>query len=212
MMDGNRTWSSYQWQTIVTRFPPQPHRLSTCGAAPRTALFNWLYARHTGGRFVLRIEDTDKLRSSKKSVDAIFEALEWLGIDWDAGPYFQTERFALYAEYIDKLVQSGHAYYCTCSPEKIDAMRKKAMANGGKPKYDGTCRAKDLPRSDDAVIRFKAPLMGNTVIQDVIKGHIEFQNSELDDFIIARSDGSLHLQFCGGGRRHYHGNQHHHPG
>ncbi len=180
--------------TIVTRFPPSPTGYLHVGGA-RTALFNWLYARHTRGRFVLRIEDTDKARSTKASVNAIFEALEWLGIDWDDGPYFQSERFDLYTEYIDKLIQSGHAYYCTCSPEKIDAMRKEAMATGGKPKYDGTCREKGLPRSADAVVRFKAPLVGSTIIKDVIKGHIEFQNSELDDFVIARSDGSPTYNF-----------------
>ena len=180
--------------TIVTRFPPSPTGYLHVGGA-RTALFNWLYARHTRGRFVLRIEDTDKVRSTKASVDAIFEALEWLGIDWDDGPYFQSERFDLYTEYIDKLIQSGHAYYCTCSPEEIDAMRKEAMATGGKPKYDGTCREKGLARSADAVVRFKAPLVGSTIIKDVIKGLIEFQNSELDDFVIARSDGSPTYNF-----------------
>ncbi len=180
--------------TIVTRFPPSPTGYLHVGGA-RTALFNWLYARHTQGRFVLRIEDTDRVRSSKESVDAIFEALEWLGIDWDDGPYFQSERLDLYTEYIDKLIQSGHAYYCTCSPDKIDAMRKEAMAAGGKPKYDGTCRDKGLAKTEGAVVRFKAPLVGSTLIKDVIKGPIEFQNSELDDFVIARSDGSPTYNF-----------------
>jgi len=180
--------------TIVTRFPPSPTGYLHVGGA-RTALFNWLYARHTQGRFVLRIEDTDRVRSTKESVDAIFEALEWLGIDWDDGPYFQSERFDLYGEYIDKLLRAGRAYYCTCSQDKIEAMRKAAMASGGKPKYDGTCRDKDLPKTEGAVVRFKAPLVGSTVIKDVIKGHIEFQNSELDDFVIARSDGSPTYNF-----------------
>ena len=179
---------------IITRFPPSPTGYLHVGGA-RTALFNWLYARHTRGRFVLRIEDTDKVRSTKESVDAIFEALEWLGIDWDDGPYFQSERFELYSEFIEKLLQSGHAYYCTCSQEKIEAMRKEAMATGGKPKYDGTCREKGLGKTANAVIRFKAPLVGSTIIKDVIKGNIEFQNSELDDFIIARSDGSPTYNF-----------------
>ena len=179
---------------IVTRFPPSPTGYLHVGGA-RTALFNWLYARHTQGRFVLRIEDTDKVRSTRESVDAIFEALDWLGIDWDDGPYFQSERDDLYREYIDKLVQSGHAYYCTCSQEKIEAMRKAAMATGGKPKYDGTCREKGLARTEGAVVRFKAPLAGSTIIKDVIKGAIEFQNSELDDFVIARSDGSPTYNF-----------------
>ncbi len=180
--------------TIITRFPPSPTGALHVGGA-RTALFNWLYARHTGGRFVLRIEDTDKVRSTQESVDAIFEALEWLGIDWDDGPYFQSKRFDLYAEYIEKLLQAGHAYYCACSPQKIEAMRKEAMATGGKPKYDGTCREKGLEKTAGAVVRFKAPPVGSTIIHDVIKGNIEFQNSELDDFIIARSDGSPTYNF-----------------
>ena len=174
---------------IITRFPPSPTGYLHVGGA-RTALFNWLYARHTGGRFILRIEDTDAARSTQASVDAIFESLEWLGIDWDEGPYFQTKRYDLYREYIKKLVEKGHAYYCTCSPEAIEAMREKAMASGGKPKYDGTCREKNLPESPHAVVRLKAPLTGTTIIEDVVKGHISFQNSELDDYIIQRSDGS----------------------
>jgi len=147
------------------------------------------------GKFILRIEDTDTARSTRESVDAIFESLEWLGIDWDEGPFFQSRRFDIYAEYIQKLLDSGFAYYCTCSPEKLEEMRKKAMEAGGKPKYDGTCREKDLGRTDNAVIRFKAPVSGTTVLEDVIKGNIVFQNEELDDFIIARSDGSPTYNF-----------------
>ncbi len=179
---------------IVTRFPPSPTGYLHVGGA-RTALFNWLYARHTGGRFVLRIEDTDTKRSTQASTDAIFEALEWMGIDWDDGPYFQSQRFDLYREFIQRLLNSGNAYYCTCSAERLDAMRQQAMASGGKPKYDGTCRDKELPKSDEAVVRFKAPLFGTTVIEDVVKGHIVFQNPELDDFIIARSDGTPTYNF-----------------
>ena len=108
---------------IITRFPPSPTGYLHVGGA-RTALFNWLYARHTNGRFVLRIEDTDTARSTKESVDAIFEALEWLGIEWDDGPHFQSQRFDIYREYIDKLIDAGHAYYCTCSAEKLEAMRR----------------------------------------------------------------------------------------
>jgi glutamyl-tRNA synthetase len=160
----------------------------------RTAIFNWLYARHMQGKFVLRIEDTDAERSTQASVDAIFEALQWLGIDWDDGPYYQTQRFDVYREYIDKLLESGHAYYCTCSPEQIDAMRQKAMATGAKPRYDGTCREKGLG-SDQAVVRFKAPLTGTTVVEDVIKGNMVFQNDELDDFVICRSDGTPTYNF-----------------
>lgn len=175
--------------TIITRFPPSPTGYLHVGGA-RTALFNWLYARHMKGRFILRIEDTDIERSTQASVDAIFEALEWLGIDWDEGPYFQSKRFDIYIEYIQKLIDSGNAYYCTCSHEKLEEMRKIAMATGKKPKYDGTCREKGLKNSDNAVVRIKAPLTGTTVVHDVIKNNIVFQNTELDDFVIRRSDGT----------------------
>ncbi len=181
-------------RTVITRFPPSPTGYLHVGGA-RTALFNWFYARHTKGRFILRIEDTDTVRSTQASADSIFEALEWLGIDWDEGPYFQSQRFHIYAEYVQKLLDDGHAYYCTCSPEKLDAMRQHAMATGGKPKYDGTCREKNLPKSDNAVVRFRAPLTGTTVIHDVVKGDIVFQNTEQDDFIIQRSDGTPTYNF-----------------
>lgn len=175
--------------TIITRFPPSPTGYLHLGGA-RTALFNWLYARHTGGRFVLRIEDTDVERSTRASVDAIFEALGWLGIDWDDGPYFQSQRFDLYKEYIHRLLESGHAYYCTCPPERLEAMRRQAVETGGKPKYDGTCREKNLKYVRGAVVRFKVPLAGVTVVEDVIRGNIVFPNTQLDDFIIQRSDGT----------------------
>ncbi|MGB5985386.1 MAG: glutamate--tRNA ligase [Desulfobacterales bacterium] len=179
---------------IVTRFPPSPTGYLHLGGA-RTALFNWFYARHMKGRFVLRIEDTDLKRSTRESVDAIFEALDWLGIDWDEGPYFQSERFPIYKEHVERLLAAGRAYYCNCSPAKLEAMRKAAMAAGGKPKYDGTCREKQLALGADTVVRFKAPLMGTTVVPDVIKGNIVFQNTELDDFIIQRSDGTPTYNF-----------------
>lgn len=174
---------------IITRFPPSPTGYLHVGGA-RTALFNWLYARHTRGRFVLRIEDTDVERSTQTSVDAIFEALEWLGIDWDEGPYFQSQRFDIYKKYIQKLIYSGHAYFCTCTPEELEAMRKRGMAADGKPRYDGTCRNKGLGPTDGAVVRFKTPQTGTTVIKDVVKGNIVFQNADIDDFIIQRSDGA----------------------
>jgi glutamyl-tRNA synthetase len=179
---------------IITRFPPSPTGYLHVGGA-RTALFNWLYARHMKGKFVLRIEDTDAARSNQASVDAIFDALEWLGIDWDEGPFFQSQRYPIYQEHIDKLIESKHAYYCTCSPEQLESMRAKAMAAGEKPKYDGTCRDKDLPKSENTVVRFKAPMTGTTLLEDVIKGNIAFQNEEQDDFIIARSDGSPTYNF-----------------
>ena len=176
-------------EQVITRFPPSPTGYLHVGGA-RTALFNWLYARHTRGRFVLRLEDTDVERSTQASVDAIFEALEWLGIDWDEGPYFQSQRFDIYKKYIRKLIDSGHAYYCTCTPEALEAMRERGMAAAGKPRYDGTCRNKGLGPTDGAVVRFKAPRTGTTIIKDVVKGNIVFQNADIDDFIIQRSDGS----------------------
>lgn len=181
-------------QDVVTRFPPSPTGYLHVGGA-RTALFNWLYARHTGGKFVLRIEDTDAARSTQDSVDAIFEALDWLKLDWDEGPFFQSKRLHIYQEYIQKLLDSGHAYYCTCSPQRLEDMRQKALQSGGKPKYDGTCRKMDLPKTENAVVRFKAPLEGTTTVEDIIKGNIVFQNTELDDFIIARGDGTPTYNF-----------------
>lgn len=175
--------------TIVTRFPPSPTGYLHIGGA-RTALFNWLYARKTKGKFVLRIEDTDAARSTEASVDAILESLTWLGIDWDEGPYFQTQRGAIYAEYIEKLVESGSAYYCACSPEEVDAMREEAKARGLKPMYNGKCREKHLAKGAGTVVRLKTPDTGVTIVRDVVKGDTAFQNSEMDDFIIQRSDGS----------------------
>lgn len=174
--------------SVVTRFPPSPTGYLHVGNA-RTAIFNWLYARRMKGKFILRIEDTDTERSTQEAIDVIFKSLEWLGIDWDEGPYYQTKRLDIYNSYLERLIDSGRAYYCTCSPDEIEAMRQKAMATGGKPKYDGTCREKNLSKTPGAVIRLKAPLSGTTVVEDVIKGNIVFQNDELDDFILCRSDG-----------------------
>ena len=174
--------------SVRTRFAPSPTGYLHVGGA-RTALFNWLYARHTGGTFILRIEDTDQARSTEQSVQAIFKGLEWLGIDWDEGPYYQSERLQLYNEQIDRLVAEGQAYYCTCTPDEIEAMRERARSTGAKPRYDGTCREKGLKPSDGAVVRFKAPEAGTTVIEDVVKGNIVFTNDELDDFVLRRSDG-----------------------
>lgn len=175
--------------TIITRFPPSPTGYLHIGGA-RTALFNWLYARQTKGKFVLRIEDTDEARSTKESVDAIFESLEWLGIDWDEGPYFQTQRYDIYREYIKKLVESGHAYYCDCTPQEVEAMREEARATGKKPMYNGRCRDMNKEGKPGMVVRIKAPKMGSTIVDDVVKGSTAFPNSEIDDFIIQRSDGS----------------------
>lgn len=173
---------------IRTRFAPSPTGYLHVGGA-RTALFNWLYARHTGGTFILRIEDTDVTRSTEQSVQAIFDALAWLEIDWDEGPFYQSQRLDIYNDYIDRLVAAGQAYYCTCTPDEIEAMRAKARAVGAKPRYDGTCREKQLGPGPQAVVRFKSPLSGTTVIEDAVKGNIVFSNNELDDFVLRRTDG-----------------------
>ncbi|MFW6052826.1 MAG: glutamate--tRNA ligase [Desulfosalsimonas sp.] len=175
-------------ETIVTRFPPSPTGYLHIGGA-RTALFNWLYARGRGGRFILRFEDTDVERSTRQYVDSILDALEWLGIDWDEGPYYQSARLDIYHQYIQQLIDSGHAYYCTCSKEKVEAMRQEASSQGLKPGYDGTCRDKNLLPQSGAVVRFKSPLAGNTIVEDKIRGNIVFPNTEIDDFIIQRADG-----------------------
>lgn len=175
--------------TIITRFPPSPTGTLHIGGT-RTALFNWLYARKTKGKFILRIEDTDTVRSTKESVNAILESLEWLGIDWDEGPYFQTQRTQIYDDYIEKLIASGAAYYCSCTPEEVTAMREDAKAKGLKPKYNGKCREKGLEKSDHTVVRLKTPNSGVTLVEDIVKGNTAFQNSEIDDFIIRRSNGT----------------------
>ncbi|MCP4669838.1 MAG: glutamate--tRNA ligase [Desulfobacula sp.] len=175
--------------TIITRFPPSPTGYLHIGGA-RTALFNWLYAKKTNGRFILRIEDTDAARSTKESTDAILESLEWLGIDWDEGPYFQTQRYDIYNEYIEKLIASGAAYYCSCTADEVNAMREEAKAKGQKPMYNGKCREQNLEKADNRVVRLKTPDTGVTIVKDIVKGDTAFQNSEIDDFIIQRSDGS----------------------
>ncbi len=174
---------------IITRFPPSPTGYLHIGGA-RTALFNWLFVKHFGGKLVLRIEDTDAERSTQESVDAIFDALDWLGIDWDDGPHYQSKRLDVYTEHVNKLIESGHAYYCTCTQERLEEMRNKAKAQNQNPMYDRQCRDKGLEKTDGAVVRFKSPLDGNSVIKDVIKGNIVINNTEIDDFIILRSDGS----------------------
>lgn len=182
-------------KTIRTRFAPSPSGYLHVGGA-RTALFNWLYARHTQGQFILRIEDTDQARSSDGSIQAIFDALAWLGIHWDEGPFYQSQRAQIYQTYIKKLLAEGKAYYCTCSSEQIDAMRQKAMAAGDKPRYDGSCREKGLGPQPEAVVRFKCTYEGTTTIDDAVKGSIVFQNSEMDDFVLFRSDGSPTYNFA----------------
>ncbi|HPJ97716.1 MAG TPA: glutamate--tRNA ligase [Syntrophales bacterium] len=173
---------------IRTRFAPSPTGFLHIGGA-RTALFNWLYARHADGVFVLRIEDTDQQRSTDESTQAILDAMTWLGLDWDEGPFFQAQRVDRHRAMVEKLIREGKAYYCTCTPEELEEKRKVALAEGRKPKYDGTCRDKNLPRSANSVVRFRCPEVGSTVVNDLIKGNIVFNNEELDDLIIERGDG-----------------------
>jgi glutamyl-tRNA synthetase len=181
---------------VRLRFAPSPTGFLHVGGA-RTALFNWLLARKEHGKFILRIEDTDVARSTQESVDAILEGMTWLGLDWDEGPFYQSDNFPLYKEYVQKLLAAGKAYKCYCSAEELTAKREQALKDGGKPKYDGTCR--DLaPAEDDGrpyVVRFKAPQEGTTSWDDAIKGRISFENSELDDLIIQRTDGTPTYNF-----------------
>lgn len=174
---------------VRTRFAPSPTGYLHIGGA-RTALFNWLFARNKGGKFILRIEDTDRERSTEESVKAILDGMKWLGLDWDEGPFYQTERMDRYQYFADKLLKEGKAYYCYCTPEELEERREKALKEGRKPTYDRRCRELKGPIKDrKAVIRFKAPLEGETVVKDIIKGEVVFKNEELDDLILVRSDG-----------------------
>ena len=175
-------------ENVRTRFAPSPTGYLHVGGA-RTALFSWLYARHHGGKFILRVEDTDQLRSTEESTRAILDAMTWLGLTWDEGPFFQAERVEIHRNLVKKLIDEGKAYYCTCTPEDLENKRKKALAEGRKPKYDGTCREKNLNKAANTVVRFRGPRMGATIVNDLIKGAISFQNEELDDLVIERADG-----------------------
>lgn len=176
---------------IKTRFAPSPTGYLHIGGA-RTALFSWLYARHHQGKFILRIEDTDRERSTQESVDAILKGMDWLGLSYDEGPYYQTQRFDRYNEVIEKLLDEGHAYRCYCTKDELDAMRLEQQKNKQKPRYDGRYRnfKGEPPKGIDPVIRFKNPLEGDVVINDQVLGEVVVNNRELDDLIIARSDGT----------------------
>ena len=181
---------------LRVRFAPSPTGYLHVGGA-RTALFNWLLARKQGGTFILRIEDTDVERSTKESVDAILEGMKWLGLEWDEGPFYQSDFFPLYKEYVQKLLEAGKAYRCYCTAEELEAKRNLAMQEGRKPKYDGTCRERaDQPEGQPYVVRFRAPSGGATSFDDLIKGTITFPNEELDDLIIQRTDGTPTYNFC----------------
>ncbi len=174
---------------VITRFAPSPTGHLHIGGA-RTAIFNWLFAKSKGGKFILRIEDTDTSRSTKENIESIIKALKWLELDWDEGPFFQTERIDIYKEYVQKLIDKGLAYYCKCTPEEVEEMRRIAMEKGEKPKYNGRCRELNLGPGEGRVVRFKTPLEGETGYKDELKGFISVNNKELDDFILLRSDGT----------------------
>jgi glutamyl-tRNA synthetase len=179
---------------VRVRFAPSPTGYPHLGNI-RTALFNWLFARHCGGTFILRIEDTDQARKVEGAVEAIISSLQWLGMDWDEGPYYQSQHLDMYREYGEKLVNEGKAYYCYCSAERLDAMRREQVKLKQPPGYDRHCR--DLAHKGTSaaapgvapVIRFKSPLEGRTVITDLIRGDVFFENSTLDDFVLLKSDG-----------------------
>ncbi len=176
---------------IRTRFAPSPTGYLHIGGA-RTALFCWLFSKKVGGQFILRVEDTDRERSTDESVEAILQAMEWLNLDYDEGPYYQTQRFDRYNEVIQQLIDNNQAYYCSCSKERLESLRNDQMANKQKPRYDGCCRDKGLKPGDEQnmVVRFRNPQLGEVVFNDLVKGEITVSNSELDDLIIARSDGT----------------------
>src|SRR5438034_717526 len=183
-------------QSVRVRFAPSPTGHLHVGGA-RTALFNWLYARHHGGMFILRIEDTDRSRSTDDNIDDIVAALRWLGLDWDEGPpspgYRQTERFDLYREHARRLVAAGRAYYCACTPEQLEAERAEAQAKNETFRYSGRCRALGLTAG---ALRLRIPEEGTTVVDDLIHGPVTFDHRHLDDWILLRSDGTPTYNFC----------------
>jgi len=175
---------------VVTRFAPSPTGYLHIGGA-RTALFNWLFARRNGGRFLLRIEDTDQERSTPEAVEAIIDGLTWLGITWDEGPFFQTERMERYRAEAGRLLAEGKAYRCVCTPGELDARREAARARGETPRYDRKCRELKPSEAEGKpfVVRFRSPLSGTAIVRDMLRGDVAFDVGELDDLILLRSDG-----------------------
>ncbi|PIP79144.1 MAG: glutamate--tRNA ligase [Gammaproteobacteria bacterium CG22_combo_CG10-13_8_21_14_all_40_8] len=181
--------------TVITRFAPSPTGYLHVGGA-RTALYSWLHAKQNKGTFILRIEDTDRERSTEESVQAILDGMEWLGLEHDEGPFYQTQRFDRYKEVIRQLVSEGKAYRCYCSIERLEALREQQMQDKQKPRYDGCCRnLEHYPEDQPHVIRFRNPQQGSVIFKDLIKGNIEVSNQELDDLIIARTDGTPTYNF-----------------
>ncbi len=179
---------------LRVRFAPSPTGFLHIGGA-RTALFNYLLARKEQGTFILRIEDTDVGRSTQESVDAILQAMDWLGLSYDEGPFYQSDRYDLYKSKVNELLEAGLAYRCYCTTEELDSKREAAMASGGKPRYDGTCRERTDSPDAPFVVRFKTPREGSTAFADRIKGTITVDNAELDDLIIQRTDGNPTYNF-----------------
>jgi glutamyl-tRNA synthetase len=181
--------------TVRTRFAPSPTGVLHLGSV-RTALFCWLYARHTNGEFILRIEDTDRERSTPENVDAILDGMAWLGLDADEGPFFQTQRFDRYRDVAREWLEEGKAYHCYCTREELDELRQRQMDAGERVRYDGRCRDRSEARAGiNPVVRFKNPLEGTVVVHDVVRGRVEFDNAQLDDLIIVRSDGTPTYNF-----------------
>jgi glutamyl-tRNA synthetase len=181
--------------TVVTRFAPSPTGMLHVGGV-RTALFSWLYARHVGGKFLLRVEDTDRERSTEEAVRVILEGMEWLGLDADEKVIFQSQRFDRYRAVLERMLQAGSAYRCYCTKAELGALREQQIARKEKPRYTGICRDRNKPRTGiDPVIRFRNPLDGVVVVNDLVHGPVTFQNTELDDLIIARSDGTPTYNF-----------------
>lgn len=177
-------------QKVKVRFAPSPTGFLHIGGV-RTALYNWIYARQHGGSMVLRIEDTDLERSTDEAIDWILEGLKWMHLDWDEGPFRQTERFDIYQEHIDRLLAQDKAYRCYCTPEELEARRKEAIIKGRPAKYDGRCRnLTEGEKSGEHTIRFKAPQTGQVMVDDIIRGVVIFDEDQMDDLIIRRSDGS----------------------
>ena len=173
---------------VVTRFAPSPTGHLHIGGG-RTAIFCWLLARHFGGKFRLRIEDTDTERSKQEYTDSIFASMKWLGLDWDGDLTYQSQRKDVYNKYVDKLLETGHAYYCDCSVEEVEAMREVARAKGEKPRYNGKCRERGLGYAEGRVVRLKVPAEGRVVFDDMVKGPIAVDVNELDDMVLRRADG-----------------------
>ena len=181
--------------TVVTRFAPSPTGMLHVGGV-RTALFSWLYARHTGGKFLLRVEDTDRERSTEEAVRVILEGMSWLGLDADEKVVFQSQRFDRYQTVLESMLKAGTAYRCYCTKAELDALREQQVARKEKPRYTGICRERTEPRPGvDPVVRFRNPLDGVVVVEDLVHGAVTFQNAELDDLIIARSDGTPTYNF-----------------